>query len=40
MDVNNIDVDSITQRELDRFYKNEPMHRMYIGEVIDIVDKR
>lgn len=40
MDVNNIDVDSITQSELDRFYKNEPMHRMYIGEVIDIIDKR
>lgn len=40
MDVNNIDVESITQSELDRFYKNEPMHRMYIGEVIDIIDKR
>ena len=40
MDINNIDVESITQSELDRFYKNEPMHRMYIGEVIDIIDKR
>lgn len=40
LDINNIDVNSITQSEIDRFYKTEPMHRMYIGEVIDIIDKR
>lgn len=22
------------------FYKEEPMHRMYIGEVVDIIDRR
>ncbi len=36
----NINKESITQKEIDRFYQKEPMHRMYIGEVIDIIDKR
>lgn len=36
LDMSNIDYKS----ELDRFYKNEPMHRMYIGEVVNIIDKR
>lgn len=40
LDINNINVDSIPQSEVDRFYKTEPIHRMYIGEVIDIIDKR
>lgn len=40
MDINNIDAKSISQSEIDRFYKTEPMHRMYIGEVVDIIDKR
>lgn len=40
LDINNINVDSIPQSEVDRFYKTEPVHRMYIGEVIDIIDKR
>lgn len=40
LDINNIDNKSIPQSEIDRFYKTEPAHRMYIGEVIDIIDKR
>lgn len=40
LDINHIDVNSISKDELDRFYQSEPMHRMYIGEVVDIVDKR
>lgn len=35
LDINNIPTD-----EIDKFYKNEPVHRMFIGEVIDIIDKR
>jgi len=37
LDVSNIS--HIPQKEIDRFYKTEPAHRMYIGEVIDIIDK-
>lgn len=40
LDINNISTDSIPQNEVDRFYKREPIHRMYIGEVIDIIDRR
>ncbi len=40
LDIKNIDKNSISQKEIDRFYGKEPMHRMYIGEVIDIIDKR
>lgn len=40
LDINNINTNSIPQNEVDRFYKTEPMHRMYIGEVVDIIDKR
>lgn len=40
LDMNNIDIGSIPKNDFERFYKNEPMHRMYIGEVIDIIDKR
>lgn len=40
LDIKNIDTSSILQSEVDRFYKTEPAHRMYIGEVIDIIDKR
>ncbi len=35
LDINNINLDNIPQKEVDRFYKEEPMHRMYMGEVID-----
>lgn len=35
LDINNIPTD-----EIDKFYKNEPVHRMFIGEVVDIIDKR
>ena len=35
-----LDIKNIPQTEIDRFYNNEPVHRMYIGEVIDIIDKR
>ena len=40
LDINNIDIESVTQEEVDRFYKAEPAHRMYIGEVINIIDRR
>lgn len=40
LDIKNINTDSILQNEVDRFYKEEPAHRMYIGEVINIIDKR
>lgn len=40
LDIKNIDKKNIGQGEIDRFYKKEPMHRMYIGEVIDIIDQR
>lgn len=40
LNINNIDSNSIPQSEIDRFYKTEPAHRMYIGEVIDIIDRR
>ncbi len=40
MDIKNIDNHSIPQSEIDRFYKKEPIHRMYIGEVISIIDNR
>lgn len=40
LNINNIDNKNIIQSEIDRFYKNEPMHRMYIGEVVDVIDKR
>lgn len=40
LNINNINKDSLTQNEIDKFYKEDPMHRMYIGEVIDIIDKR
>ena len=35
LDINNID-DEIKNK----FYSNEPVHRMFIGEVIDIIDNR
>ncbi|MGN1297537.1 MAG: flavin reductase [Clostridia bacterium] len=40
LDINNIDINSIPRSEVDRFYKTEPAHRMYIGEVVDIIDRR
>lgn len=42
LDINGIisDDNSFFQKEIDRFYKIEPMHRMYIGEVLEIIDKR
>lgn len=40
LEISNIDCKSISKSELDRFYKNEPMHRMYIGEVVEIIDRR
>lgn len=34
------DITTIPQNEVEKFYKTEPVHRMYIGEVIDIIDRR
>lgn len=35
-----LDINNIPQNEINNFYKTEPVHRMYIGEVIGIIDKR
>lgn len=35
-----LDITNIPQNEVDKFYKTEPVHRMYIGEVVDIIDNR
>lgn len=35
-----LDVRNIPQFAVDKWYKAEPVHRMYIGEVIDIIDRR
>lgn len=40
LDINNIDLNSFSSKEVDRLYKEEPMHRMYMGEVVDIIDNR
>ena len=40
LNINNIATNSIPSKDFDRFYKTEPMHRMYIGEVVDIIDRR
>lgn len=40
LDIQNIDSNSISQSEIERFYQKEPIHRMYIGEVVDVIDKR
>lgn len=40
LDINNINRELIMQSEVDRFYKSEPIHRMYFGEVVEIIDKR
>ena len=31
-------IQNIPQNELDHYYKTEPIHRMYLGEVVDIID--
>ena len=35
-----MDINQVPQEAIDRFYKVDPIHRMYIGEVIDIIDNR
>lgn len=35
-----LDITNTQQTIIDKFYKSEPVHRMYIGEVIDIIDRR
>ena len=35
-----LDIKNIPEDVIDKFYKNEPVHRMFIGEVIDIIDNR
>ena len=37
LDVNNI---LNNQEEITKFYEKDPIHEMFIGEVIDIIDKR
>ena len=37
LDINNILND---KENIAKFYENDPMHEMFIGEVIDIIDKR
>lgn len=38
--VENIIPEGILQSEIDRFYQKEPVHRMYFGKVVDIIDNR
>lgn len=33
-------IQNIPEQDLERYYKTEPIHRMYMGEVVDIIDKR
>ena len=40
LDVKNINNKCVPQSEIERFYTKEPAHRMYLGEVVDIIDKR
>lgn len=35
-----LDIHQVPSYEKERFYKEEPIHRMYIGEVVGIIDKR
>ena len=35
-----LEIENIPKDERDKFYSTEPVHRMYIGEVIDVIDKR
>lgn len=35
-----LNIESIPKGEVDKFYNEEPLHRMFIGEVIDIIDRR
>ena len=35
-----LDITKVPSYAVNRFYKTEPIHRMYIGEVIDIIDRR
>lgn len=35
-----LEINNVPEYEANRFYKNEPIHRMYIGEVVDIIDRR
>lgn len=33
-----LDLEQIPQEVRDAFYKDEPVHRMYIGEVVEIIE--
>lgn len=35
-----LDIKNVPQGAIDKWYTTEPVHRMYIGEVIDIMDRR
>ena len=35
-----LDPENITQDVMDNFYGSDGIHRMYIGEVVDIIDRR
>ena len=35
-----LDINNIDEEIKNKFYSNEPVHRMFIGEVIDIIDNR
>ena len=35
-----LNIENVPKSEVDKFYNKEPLHRMFIGEVIDIIDKR
>lgn len=35
-----LDISRVPSHAKERFYRDEPIHRMYIGEVVDIIDRR
>lgn len=35
-----INIDNMSEEIKEKYYSNDPVHKMYIGEVIDIIDRR
>ena len=35
-----LNMDNMSEEIKEKYYSNDPVHKMYIGEVIDIIDRR
>lgn len=35
-----LNIDNMSEEIKEKYYSNDPVHKMYIGEVIDIIDRR